>query len=281
MTYVPVFAPFEIVTTRTGAVSIRDNATQEIMHNPVGPWAEANSLYIDQSRMRSRLAVNLPGELVVFDVGLGAASNALAALHCARGLKQRRALKLVSFERDLELLRFALRNAHCFSHFEGFESAVQSILDHGHWQESGIEWQLRHGDFLSLIDREEERAHIVFYDPYSFKQNSEMWTTEAFTKVHRVCVRSETEGGILLTYSQATPIRVGMLLAGFFVGAGLASGPKEETTEGGTRLEDLANPLGRLWLGRWQRSARPCPAGVPLEQLPSIRQFLVSHPQFR
>lgn len=41
-------SPFEIVTTTMGATSIRDNRVNEIMHNPVGPWAEANALCVDQ-----------------------------------------------------------------------------------------------------------------------------------------------------------------------------------------------------------------------------------------
>src|SRR5258708_5273066 len=106
---------FEIVTTRMGALSIRDNVSQEIMHNPVGPWIEANSLYIEQSKLRRRLVEDLTTELVIFDVGLGAAANALAVLHCARALAVRRPLRLVSFERDLELLQFALDNANSFS----------------------------------------------------------------------------------------------------------------------------------------------------------------------
>ena len=88
---------FELVTTRMGALSIRDNVSREIMHNPVGPWLEANSLYIEQSRLQRRLGEDLNSELVIFDVGLGAAANALAALHCARALAVRRPLRLVSF----------------------------------------------------------------------------------------------------------------------------------------------------------------------------------------
>ncbi len=74
---------FEIVTTTLGVTSIRHKIVDEIMHNPVGPWAEANALYIEQSKLGQRLAA--PGEeLILFDVGLGAAANALAALHCAK-----------------------------------------------------------------------------------------------------------------------------------------------------------------------------------------------------
>ena len=271
---------FEIVTTRTGAVSIRDNISQEIMHNPVGPWLEANSLYIEQSQLVRRFGEHLDRELVIFDVGLGAAANALATLHCARGMKLRRPLRLISFERNLDLLRFALEHSNQFEHFKGFEAAIQAILDHGRWEEDGIVWELRHGDFLQMIGEEPAMANLIFYDPYSYKKNADMWSTAAFAKVRSRCLSSADEGGILFTYSRATPIRVAMLCAGFFVGQGTATGAKEETTQAASRLEDLQDPLGISWLGRWERSHNPNAAGAAPEQLATTRAFIQSHIQF-
>lgn len=268
---------FEIVTTKMGAVSIRDNLTQEIMHNPVGPWIEANTLYVQQSRLERRLSEGLSKELVIFDVGLGAAANALAVLHCARKLgSQRRPLRLVSFERDLELLKFALQHAAEFAHFGGYEVAVQSLLDHGKWEEKGLIWELRSGDFLQRIECEPHFANIIFYDPYSFKKNPEMWLPDVFRKVHAKCAAD----GILYTYSRATPIRVGLLLAGFFVGAGVASGPKDETTQASVSLAQLSQPLGSAWLEKWQRSRKPNAPGAAAEDLAAVRRFIMSHAQF-
>jgi hypothetical protein len=268
---------FEIVTTRMGELSIRDNVTQEIMHNPVGPWVEANALYIDQSHMRRRLTEDLLSELVIFDVGLGAAANALAALHCAHGTKNRRPLRLVSFERNLELLEFALANARHFHHFRGFEKAVRAILDKGRWEEDGLVWELRHGNFLERIETEPASAHLVFYDPYSSKKNQDMWVPGAFRKVREKC----RPDGMLLTYSRATPVRVGMLLAGFYVGIGRASGAKDETTQASVRYEDLAQPLDRAWLGKWQRSHNPNALGAREEDFPATREFILNHAQFK
>ena len=281
MTAVPSNSAFEIVTTTAGVVSIRDNDTREIMHNPVGPWAEANALYIEQSKMRERLTENLDKELVVFDVGLGAAANAIAALHCARSLQKRRPLKLISFEVNLELLRFALENAHHFDHFQGFEPAIAAILEHGVWREEGIEWHLRHGDFADLIEKEKEKANLVFFDPYSPKKNIDMWTEATFAKLNRACARGEEEGAVLFTYSRATPVRVAMFMGGFYVGTGLASGLKDETTQAATRFEDLANPLGKPWLGRWQRSHHPNALGASPAELPRVQEYILAHPQFQ
>lgn len=244
---------YEIVTTTAGAISIRNKAVNEIMHNPVGPWAEANALYVEQSRLAERLGA--PGEeLVLFDVGLGAAANALAALACARRIGPARPLRIVSFERDLDLLAFALHHADRFPHFAGWETAVAALLEHNSWTGNRIIWELRRGDFLDVIGRESTRPHLVFYDPYSPKVNQDMWTTACFAKL-RARARTDADGGtVLFTYSQATRIRVALLRAGFHVGYGVPTGLKEETTQAATARELLHDPLGKVWFDRWRRS---------------------------
>ncbi len=279
---------FEIVTTRTGAISIRDKLTQEIMHNPVGPWEEANSLYIQQSNLAQKLSHPEAREFVIFDVGLGAAANSLAILHCARSVPARRPLKIVSFERDLSLLQFALNHADQFPHFAGYESAVQAILNTGLWEqkadESGpgaaIRWELRHGDFTSRIARERANADLVYFDPYSPLKNPDMWSPETFKNLFDRCNQVEGQGCLLLTYSRATPVRVSMLLAGFYVGVGISSGLKDETTQASTRLEDLSTPLDKSWFSRWEKSSKPYSAGTNPEQKEAIQDFMVKHPQF-
>jgi tRNA U34 5-methylaminomethyl-2-thiouridine-forming methyltransferase MnmC len=268
---------FEIVTTTLGVVSIRNKQVNEIMHNPVGPWAEANALYIRQSGLEKRLREKSGGELVLFDVGLGAAANALAALHCAAGVSGGRPLRIVSFERELELLRYALKHADKFAHFTGFTGAIETLLEKGEWLGQGVSWELRHGDFRELIKSEKRRPHLIYFDPYSSKVNREMWSVDCFKSLRAV---ARDEGCLLYTYSQATPVRVAILAGGFFLGRGPASGPKEETTIAATVLSDLENPMGAEWFGRWERSHLQVPFECPPEKADEMRAFVRKHPQF-
>lgn len=266
---------FEIVHTKTGAISIRNRVVNEIMHNPVGPWAEANALYIDQSRFRERIREPSADPLVVFDVGLGAAANALAALACLKDA--RRPLHLVSFEKDLELLRFALAHADCFEHFRGFEEAIQSLLRDSVWIGDGVRWELRHGDFLESIAVEPTRAHLIFYDPYSPKMNEEMWTTTCFRKVRARSREVDDGGTALYTYSRATPIRTALIAAGFFVGRGQATGLKSETTVAATSRNQLADPLDHLWRDRWRRSHARLPYDCEPQEAAAMDQFIETY----
>lgn len=270
---------FEVLRTSTGAVSIRNNIVNEIMHNPVGPWAEANSLYIEQSKLSEKLQLEHLGELVLFDVGLGAAANALAAIHCSEKLETPRAMRIVSFERDLELLRFALRNAEHFEHFHGYENYIAELLEKGSVSLGNIHWELRHGDFVSLIENEQNLAHVIFYDPYSPNVNQDMWTLDLFKKVRKKCTLSE-EGTLLLTYSKATPIRSALLCAGFYVGAGLGTGEKDETTQAATALSLLDNPFAQRWFDRWTKSSVPYPLQTAESSKKEIDQLIRNHEQF-
>ncbi len=258
---------FEIVTTTTGVVSIRNKTVGEIMHNPVGPWLEANALYIDQSNLKMRLQENTAQEFVLFDVGLGAAANALATLACARSLgTSSRALKIISFEKDLELLKFAIDHSEKFDHFRNYEKILEQILSQHHWSDEKISWELRAGDFLENIENEIYRPHLVFYDPYSPKMNQEMWTTSVFQKIRKLSRSPEDEGTCLYTYSQSTRIRTALIQAGFFVGIGAPTGLKADTTEASTDRNQLKSPLGPEWLVRWKRSQARYPYGCSDEE---------------
>lgn len=243
---------FEIVTTTTGVISIRNNEVNEIMHNPVGPWMEANSLYINQSNFARRLQTQ--DELVLWDVGLGAAANALAALACFDSLPAKGRMQIVSFERDLELLRFAIEHSSEFAHFKGYETALEQILTRGQYERDGLSWSLRQGDFVQLIEKENAKPHVIFFDPYSPKVNNDMWTLSLFRKIHSLARSKEDGGTCLYTYSQATRIRTALICAGFFVGYGIATGLKKDTTEAASDYSKITNPLGPDWHKTYMRS---------------------------
>lgn len=264
---------FEIVKTTFGVTSIRNNQVNETMHAPLGPWREANELYIEQSKLKQRLEQNKDDEFVIYDVGLGAAANALAAIHCAK--QSSRPMRLISFEIDMRLLQFAREHSEEFDHFKGYEKAIDSILVYKIWRDDNLVWELFEGDFLNCIDEVTHKCHLVFYDPYSSTQNQEMWTTDCFKKLRGKCHDDAT----FFNYSQATPVRAALLQAGFFVGYGKSIGYKEATTQAACRLEDLDQPLDERWFQRWSRSGNPLPPFcVDAEELKrAIRQ----HEQFR
>ena len=88
----------------------------------------------------------------------------------------------------------------------------------------------------------------------------------------------------LTTYSRSTMIRTTLLLAGFFVGGGHATGLKEETTIAANTLDLIAEPLDARWLDRAARSDSAEPLRGPVYARLPIRPETMArirrHPQF-
>ncbi len=282
---------YEIHRSPQGFNSIRQLSSGEVMHSVSPPEEEANLLYIEQSALAARLGSNpsvSPAELVIWDVGLGAASNAMAALHCfekhhaAAPEAARRPVRLVSFERDLDPLRLAARDASYFPHLR--HGAPHELLRQGVWSHaSGLfNWELHEGDFLEKFNATAV-PDLIFYDPFSAKTDSPLWTIEVFA---RIAAHIGTHSAELYTYSAATSVRVALLAAGFFVAEGVATGPKASTTVAFTQMAGaVAHPagarlLGAEWLARWGRSDAQYPAGLAGEAKTAFAARIQGHPQF-
>lgn len=286
----------EVVTTSSGARAMRDRASGEVMHPGTGPGVEPVALYVAPSRLEARLRraadVRVTGAeasaLVLLDVGLGAASNAIAAWQVSESLagtaagEDARRLEIVSFDNELAALELALRPEHA-EHFGltgAAGAAARALLETGRHETARTTWRLCLGDFPSTVTREPAAsADVVFWDFYSSKTHPSLWTTETFRALRRVC----RDGATMHTYSTATSMRAGLLLAGFAVGAGGATGTRAETTIAAVDVQDLARPLDTRWLARLARSTAPFPsdvaadAGARAEALAQVR----SSPQFQ
>ncbi len=269
------------VVVRDAIGRIRDKESGEVMHSVNDPAEEARSLYVEQSRLVERLQES--GEpLVVWDVGLGAAANAMATIQACEALtpaQRLRSIRLISFENDLDSLQLALRHRHLFRHLK--HAAPGQLIASNQWASKcgSIEWLLLPGDFATTKFTAPS-PDIVFFDPFSFKTDSNLWTLAAFRELHAVCGERATE---LFTYTYSTAVRAAMLAAGFYVAKGRATGPKQETTIGLSQAAALGDHayelLGAEWLGRWHRSGAQVPLGVTADDT-SWRDAVLSHPQF-
>ncbi len=268
------------VLVRDGVGFIRDTTSGETMHSINNPVEEARSLYVEQSRLVERLQAPAAEPLVVWDVGLGAAANAMAAILAVEGAPPpRRSMKLVSFENDLDSLELALANIGWFSHLH--HPAPKELLRRGRWtnREGTLEWLLQAGDFATRKFAA-PAADIIFFDPFSFKTDSSLWTLAAFRELASVCGRRPVE---LFTYTNSTSVRAAMLAAGFHIARGRGTGPKTETTIGLSPAAAAAQHphelLGAQWLAKWRRSGAQAPHGSDPGD-PSWHEAINDHPQF-
>ncbi len=278
---------YSLVQLPSGHQAVHAAAYGEAMHPGLGPAGEAEALYVNQLRLRERLRQH-SGEFVVWDIGLGAAANAVTALRATHDLPC--PIRLVSFDDTLEPLAFALAQAEALGYLHGYEAAVDKVLrEHSTEFTDGartVDWQVWVDDFPNLLAsdaaRQLPKPHAIFFDAFSPARNPAMWTLPVFENLfglldpQRPCA--------LTTYSRSTLVRVTMLLAGFYVGRGRPSGAKEETTVAANTLALLEEPLDATWLERARKSGSAEPLRDKVyRQAPLFAESwerLRAHPQF-
>ncbi len=262
-------ASHEIVRTRGGALAMRSLADGEVMHPGVGPLVEAEQLYVRQSRLRERLIGAGTGQrLALFDVGLGAGSNALAARSASEALGDGAArLELISFERDLGALQLALAAGQSFGWQGEPADAARVLLEKNAHHTARTRWRLVRGDVLETLAQQTACADVIYWDPFSPRANPGLWTVAAFS----VARRAASPRCTLYTYSASTATRLALLLAGWAVGVGDAIGDKMQTTAAAVAAGDLARPLDRNWLARLGRPDVPLPPDAPADAIARAR----------
>jgi queuine tRNA-ribosyltransferase len=75
---------YEVHIAEAGFASIRHSPSGEIMHSVTPPYEEAKALYVEQPGLVKRLTeptASTAEPLVIWDLGLGAGANAMAAIH--------------------------------------------------------------------------------------------------------------------------------------------------------------------------------------------------------
>ena len=226
---------------------------------------------------------------MIWDVGLGAASNAMAAIRCfeksyaekdANGL---RPLRLVSFEWDLDPLTLAAKNPGCFPHLR--HGAPYRILENGKWEHASglLQWELLKGDFRDLIESA-SIPDLIFYDPFSYKADAELWTARDLCANFQTLPAKISRALHLLRFD----CRASFAFDGRVFCRRKASAPDPNQTPPSLsqeRQEPETHPLspqllGQKWLARWRRSGSKFPTTLPTEDRPHFEKLIETHRQF-
>jgi tRNA U34 5-methylaminomethyl-2-thiouridine-forming methyltransferase MnmC len=283
---------FEIVSVKSGVRSLRCLGTGEIFHPVVGPMIEARTLHVGQQRLLERAAACQNRPFVIWDVGLGAAANAIAVLEAFEnrpsGLPPVR-VELHSFDQTREPLEFALSHAQELGYILPHAAAVAALLEEaasGLVKDSAapLRWRFHEGDFREMMKPGAAPLPMpdaILYDPYSAKKNPGMWSLDHFKNV-----RARLEIGtpcMLSNYTRSTAVRVTLLLAGFYVGHGEGVGEKDQTTVASNEPGLLDSPLDARWLERVRFSTKGAPLREGVAEGPISAEdwaALLAHPQF-
>lgn len=253
---------YELIQHPNGTSSLKDLRNGEAMHSHIGPWEEAQTVYIGPSRLVERLRSR---SVVLWDVGMGTASNALAAIEAVQqgsteahtadeGDSALHPLEIWSFESDLDGLRSALAESHAFPFFQEHGERARALVEQGRWKSAPLDraqitWNCLEGDFFELFDRAAD-PDLVFYDFYAPKSCPNLWDKAAFCRLFERTARHRALGlpTWLHTYSSATPVRMAMIEGGFEIARGPRTPVKRETTIACSLPGHVEAPLGAEWM---------------------------------
>src|SRR6185295_6005115 len=180
------------------------------------------------------------------------------------------------FDHTLQPLDFAIQHAKELEYPLPFLSELANLAqDHKIQFKHGaldVNWNIHVSDFPKLLASTNAidwpKPDAILFDAFSPAKNPAMWTLPLF---HRIFELLDPKRPCAMpTYSRSTMLRVTLLLAGFFVGAGRAIAEKEETTIAANDLSLIERPLGRDWLKR----ARNSTCAEPLKDAVYRRQPL-------
>jgi tRNA U34 5-methylaminomethyl-2-thiouridine-forming methyltransferase MnmC len=278
---------YRLVQLANGTWSVHSLQHGETFHPAIGPAAEAEALYVRQLRLPERVQAH-GGEFVIWDVGLGAAANALTVLRATRAGSC--PIRLLSFDSTLAPLLFALEHTEALGYLADYQEPLRTLLQrhcvHFPNNKHAVAWTVQVADFPTLLNESAAKAwpkpHVILFDAYSPAKNPEMWTQPLFARLYQTL--DPQRPCALATYSRSTMLRVSLLLAGFFVGAGEATGQKDETTIAANARELIADPLDSRWLQRVRRSNSAEPLWDPVYRqarlAPETWEKLREHRQF-
>jgi queuine tRNA-ribosyltransferase len=186
----------------TGHTVIRQISSGESMHPTGDPNTEAEAVYIKPSGLQQRVSEATQTPLIIWDVGLGAAHNAMAAIRAieSAATASSRPVEIISFENDLDSLRLALLHVMTFTHLR--HAAPHQLEENREWRAKKIPlyWRLLLGDFLAQY-KEAPAPDLIFYDPFSIKSDGILWSIDCFQQIAAHCVEKAT---MLFTYSTST-----------------------------------------------------------------------------
>ena len=251
------------------SVAFATRTPGEVMHSVNDPAEEARSLYVEQSRRR-RAAARCR---MCIRSSCGMSGSAPPPMRWRRFMaveamnpdERKRRLVLVSFENDLDSLKLALRHTQWFKHLR------HAAPDAAAGEEPMAERDQRHR--LAAVARrlrvrkfDAPPPDIVFFDPFSFKTDSELWTLASFrelaecaatkrrscspTPIRRACVR------------RCSP-RASMLRK---VGQPDRRRKRRSACRRLPRLKQQHRELlGAQWLAKWERSDAQAPFGASAE----------------
>ena len=199
-----------IVKTSDGSNTLFSKKYNQHFHNPDdGAVNEALSKHIIPTFKFKKEQT----ELNILDICFGLGYNTLSTIYFIQTNNLNKKVNIYSPELDGELIE-SLEHFKYPDEFNNITHIVKELATKKFYEDEKIKVELFVGDARQYIKKFDDNFFdIVYQDAFSSEVNMELWTKEYFDDIYRI----SKQNSIMSTYAIATPIRLSMNEAGFFI----------------------------------------------------------------
>jgi tRNA U34 5-methylaminomethyl-2-thiouridine-forming methyltransferase MnmC len=200
----------EFIKTRDGSNTLFSTKYNQHFHNPDdGAINEALSKHVLPTFEYHKDKK----ELIILDICFGLGYNTFSTLYHIKKNNLNKKVTIYSPELDGDLID-SLEFFEFPKEFENIEHIIKELVKNKKYEDKDIKIEINIGDARKYIKTLKYSSFdIIYQDAFSSEVNTELWTKEYFDDIYKLC----KEDCVMSTYSVATPIRLSMNEAGFFI----------------------------------------------------------------
>lgn len=196
----------KVLENISGAKTLFSEQYREHYHSVIeGAYIESMKKHIEPA-FASVIDENTQ-EVVVLDICFGLGYNTLCFIKKYFESNMNFRLKIVSPELNVELIK-SLPTFDYSEELVNYKHIIKAVSDNFVYEAENISVEVLVGCARNILDTLEPcSVDIVFQDPFSPKNNIELWTVEYFAQISRLL----KPRAVITTYSKSTGARLAMM----------------------------------------------------------------------
>ena len=191
----------------------------------VGAYTESLHKFVKGTNIIERAKEK---EVRVLDICFGVGLNLAVTIDEALKYNITNRIHAVSVEKDSSLINI-VKNTHILMPVNGYK-LLRNLLNNNIYNNFSLELYIQNAvDFIYSLNH---KFDIIYFDPFSKKHNSEMWSDNMFHKLYSLLER----GGVLTTYASSKSIKESLANAGFSISSLVSLGSRYQPATKAVKL---------------------------------------------
>ena len=191
----------------------------------VGAYTESLHKFVNGTNIIERAKEK---EVRVLDICFGVGLNLAVTIDEALKHNITNRLHAVSVEKDSSLINI-VKNTNILMPVKGYK-LLRNLLNNNIYNNFSLELYIQ--DAVDFIYSLNHKFDIIYFDPFSKKHNSEMWSDNMFHKLYSLLEK----GGVLTTYASSKSIKESLANAGFSISSLVSLGSRYQPATKAVKL---------------------------------------------